>query len=349
MIKKELKIGFVLFALLTATITLHGQDVSKLYAKVNPSVVTIRVQEKEIVTDRTTMTKSVVTMEGLGSGVVISAAGEIMTAAHVISAAENVTVTFLNGEEVPAKVVTSNIDADVALVKLIWLPKNLVVAPLANSDEVKIGNQVIVIGAPMGLSHSLSVGHISGRMKNDGRYDNFSSVEFFQTDASINHGNSGGPMFNMQGQVIGIVSFILSQSGGFEGIGFAVTSNVAKNELLGDQPFWFGLTFEPLVGESARIFNVPQEMGLLVQKVATSSPADLAGIRPGIYNLDLEGSKVLAGGDIILKVGRFVMAPDLNQEAMRKEFALIKPGTQVPIQVLRGGQIMELILIAPGK
>jgi len=344
-----MKRGFILFVLLAITILVQGQDVSRLYGKVNPAVVTIKVEEKEVVTDKSTMTKAMVTTQGLGSGVVISESGEIMTAAHVIAAAENVTVTFLNGEEVPAKVVTSNVDADVALVKLIWIPKNLVVAPVANSDEVKIGNQVIVIGAPMGLEHSLSVGHISGRMADTKISDNFSNTEFFQTDASINHGNSGGPMFNMQGQVIGIVSFILSQSGGFEGIGFAVTSNVAKQELLGEQPFWFGLTFEPLVGETAKVFNVPQEMGLLVQKVATNSPADLAGIKPGIYNMNLEGNKVMAGGDIVLKVGRFVMESNLDRDAMREEFATIKPGSQVPIQVLRGGHVIELILIAPEK
>ena len=118
---------------------------------------------------------------------------------------------------------------------------------------------------------------------------------------------------------------------------------------MGEQPFWFGLTFEPLVGESAKVFNVPQEMGLLVQKVATNSPADLAGIRPGIYDMDLEGNKIMAGGDIILKVGRFEMAPNFDRSAMSKEFATMKPGTQVPIQVLRGGTVIELILIAPGK
>ena len=127
----------LLFTLLVITISIQAQDVSRLYSKVNPSVVTIKVQEKEVVTDKSSMTKAMITTEGLGSGVVVSAAGEIMTAAHVIAAAENVMVTFLNGEEVPAKVVTSNVDADVALVKLIWLPKNLSVAPVANSDEVK--------------------------------------------------------------------------------------------------------------------------------------------------------------------------------------------------------------------
>ena len=344
-----MKKGIFLIILLTTAVTIQAQDVSKLYNKVNPTVVTILVEEKAVVTDVTTMTKAVVTTEGLGSGVVVSAAGEIMTAAHVVEAAENVLVEFLNGEKIPAKVVTSNSDADVALVKLIWLPKELKYAPVGNSDDVAIGNQVIVIGAPLGLSHSLSVGHISGRMADKGMTDKFTKAEFFQTDASINHGNSGGPMFNMKGEVVGIVSFILSQSGGFEGIGFAVTSNVAKNELLGPQPFWFGLTFEPLVGEIANVFNVPQDMGLLVQKVATNSPADLAGIRPGVYNMDIEGNKVLAGGDIILKVGDFTMSPNVDQIAMRDSFAAMKSGSQVTLKILRDGHVLDLILIAPEK
>jgi len=344
-----MKKAHIIVILFLLSITSKAQDVSKLYEKVNPAVVTIMVEEKEVVTDKATRTKTMVTTAALGSGVVISASGEIMTAAHVVETAENIKVQFLNGDEVPAQVVTSNHDADVALIKLVWIPKDLQVVPIANSDEVKIGNQVIVIGAPLGLSHSLSVGHISGRMANDEMSDNFTHTEFFQTDASINHGNSGGPMFNMKGEVIGIVSFILSQSGGFEGIGFAVTSNVAKHELLGEQPFWFGLTFEPLVGETAKIFNLPQTMGLLVQKVATNSPSDIAGIRPGIYNMNLEGNEVLVGGDIILKVGKFVIEPTMNQLAFREEIAAIKSGTQVPISVLRGGQVIELILIAPEK
>jgi len=344
-----MKKGLFLITLLALATTIKAQDVSKLYNKVNPTVVTILVEEKEVVTDQATMTKAMVTTAGLGSGVVVSADGEIMTAAHVVEAAENVMVKFLNGDKVPAKVVTSNTDADVALIKLIWLPKDMKIAPVGNSDDVKIGNQVIVIGAPLGLSHSLSVGHISGRMANDDMSDNFSNTEFFQTDASINHGNSGGPMFNMKGEVIGIVSFILSQSGGFEGIGFAVTSKVAKDELLGAQPFWFGLTFEPVIGEVANIFNVPQDMGLLVQKVATNSPADLAGIRPGYYNMDLEGNKVLVGGDIILEVGGFTMSPTLDRVAFRNSFANMKSGSQVSIKVLRDGNIVDLILISPSK
>jgi S1-C subfamily serine protease len=326
---------------------IFAQDLSKLYDKVIPAVVTITVEEKEIVTDRMTMSKAVVTNEGLGSGVVISETGEIMTAAHVVEAAENVTVTFLNGEKVPAKVVTLNNDADVALVKLVWIPKDLKVVPIGNSDNVKIGNQVFVIGNPLGLEHSLSVGHISGRMADDNISDKFSRPEFFQTDASINHGNSGGPMFNMKGEVIGIVSFILSQSGGFEGIGFAATSNVAKHELLGEQPFWFGLTHQPLVGPAAEIFNLPQPMGLMVQKVATNSPADLAGVRPGVFNVNIEGNEFLAGGDIVLKVDQFDMSPDINIVAFRAAMASKKSGDSIPLKILRSGQVIELIVIVP--
>jgi serine protease Do len=337
----------IIILAMVLVIQLQAQDLSKLYQKVNPAVVTITVEEREVITDRTTMSKAVVTNEGLGSGVVISETGEIMTAAHVVEAAENVTVSFVNGDKVPAKVVTLNADADVALVKLVWIPKDMKTVPIGNSDDVKIGNQVFVIGAPLGLEHSLSVGHISGRMADTEISDKFSRPEFFQTDASINHGNSGGPMFNMKGEVIGIVSFILSQSGGFEGIGFAATSNVAKHELLGDQPFWFGLTHQPLVGPAAAVFNLPQEMGLLVQKVATNSPADLAGIRPGVFNVNIEGNEFLAGGDIVLQVDKFVIEPKINIVEFRQSMANKKPGESIPVKVLRGGQLIDLIIIVP--
>lgn len=342
-----MKKAILILVITSLSVIAYGQDVSKLYNQVVPSVVTITVESKDVVTDQSTMTKSMVSTQGLGAGVVISQAGEIMTAAHVIEAAESVKVTFNNGEEVPANIVTQNVDADVALIKLVWIPKDMKIAKLGDSDEMKIGNQVIVIGAPLGLEHSLSVGTISGRMISDHISDNFTQSEFFQTDAAINHGNSGGPMFNMKGEVVGIVSFILSQSGGFEGIGFAATSNLAKEELLGKQPFWFGVTFEPLIGPVAEIFNVPQNMGLLIQKVASNSPAELAGIRPGIFEMNLEGNQILAGGDIVLKVGEYTMDPEINWNGLRDSLSNMKAGSQLPITVLRSGQIKELVLIVP--
>lgn len=337
-----------LFLILTISVSIRAQNVSKLYNKVIPSVVTIMIEQKEVVTDYATMSKAMATTSGLGSGVIISESGEIMTAAHVIEAAETVKVRLINGEEISAKVITSNKDADVALIKLLWPPKEpLTVAPVADSEKVSTGDKVIVIGAPLGLEHSLSVGYISGRMANNGISDNFTHIEYFQTDAAINHGNSGGPMFNMKGEVVGIVSFILSESGGFEGIGFAVTSNVAKNELLGTQSFWFGIGFESIAGDIAKIFNLPQDMGLLVQKVATNSPADIAGLRPGIYQMNLEGMPLMVGGDIILKIGEFEITPDMNRNLFRKKMGEVKPNTAIPMKVLRGGEIIELMVIAP--
>jgi serine protease Do len=341
-------IKIALLILISSSIA-SAQDLSKLYEELNPSVVVIKVEEQATVINKVNHSRTMVTTEGLGSGVVISDAGEIMTAAHVVQSVNKVLVEFANGEEIPANVVTLDQDADVALIKLVWLPKTLKVAKLGDSNKAKIGEPVMIIGAPLGLAHSLSSGHISGRQKSGQMSDDFDIDEFFQTDASINHGNSGGPMFNMSGEVIGIVSFILSQSGGFEGIGFAATINVAKAQLLGRQPFWFGIDTKPISGELAKMFNVPQAMGLMVQKVASGSPSDLAGLKPGIYEINVEGLALLGGGDIILAFDNYTIAPELNLKEFRNYIANLESGATFKLKVLRGGQVIELVGIVPER
>ncbi len=337
----------LIITLLFFAANVNGQSVSKLFKKVNPSVVLIKVESKELVTDRATFTKQLVTMSGLGSGVVVNADGSIMTASHVIADAENIIVEFANGEEVPATIITASKDADVGMIKLVWIPKNMQVAKLGDSDLVGIGDAIMIIGAPYGLSHSVSTGIISGKhAEKDFTYD-FVESEFFQTDAAINHGNSGGPMFNMKGEVIGLVSSILSESGGFEGIGFAATINIAKSHLLGSQPFWFGVEFIPLGGDLAKIFNLPQSMGLSVQKVVSASPTDLAGLKAGIYETTIEGMPLLTGGDIILAVDKFQISESLNPEELRAHFAAMKTGTTFKIKVFRDGSVLELVAVAP--
>ncbi len=325
----------------------NAQGYSKLFKKVDPTVVLIKVQSKELVTDRSTLSKQMLTTSGLGSGVVINADGSIMTANHVIADAESILVEFANGEEVPANVVTGSKDADVALIKLVWIPKNMQVATIGDSDLVEVGDEILVIGAPYGLSHSLSTGIISGRHIEKDSKHNLISSEFFQTDAAINHGNSGGPMFNMKGEVIGLVSFILSESGGFAGIGFAATSKIAKKQLLGKQPFWFGVEFEVVHGELANIFNLPQESALAIQKVVSASPADLAGLKAGIYQTNIEGAEFLTGGDFVLAVDQFTISPKLNLEEVRMHFANMKSGTTFNIKVFRNGKIVDLVAVAP--
>src|SRR5213594_2348540 len=178
---------------------------SEVFKRVNPAVVEIHTKETEIA--RGGMAQPV-NVAGLGSGVLISPDGKILTAAHVVQTADDIEVEFLTGEKIRAKVVSSEPTADVALVQLEKPPRAPFVVKIGDSDAVDVGEQVFVVGAPLGVSHTLTVGFISGRRKPNATFSGMSRVEYFQTDAAVNQGNSGGPMFNMQGEVIGIVSYI---------------------------------------------------------------------------------------------------------------------------------------------
>src|SRR2546428_13848763 len=203
---------------------------------------------------------SPVSVGGLGSGVLISPDGKILTAAPVVQTADAIEVEFLTGEPLRAPVLSSEPSADVALLQLEKAPRGPFVAKIGDSDSVEIGAPVFVVGAPLGASHTLTVGYISARRKPNATLSGMSRAEFFQTDAAINQGNSGGPLFNMQGEVIGIVSYILSHSGGSEGLGFAVTSKVAR-QLLEQKSFWSGVSGYMLSGDLAQGFNVPPPGG----------------------------------------------------------------------------------------
>src|SRR5262249_45995825 len=153
---------------------------------------------------------------------------------------DEISVEFLGGETVTARVDASEPAADLSLLQLDRVPPVATVSPLADSDTVRVGDQVAIVGAPYGLSHSLSVGWISARWAPNTVYRTMPLAEFFQTDAVINTGNSGGPMFDMNGAVIGLVSHNISKSGGSEGLGFVVTVNTAKKLLLEKRSVWSG-------------------------------------------------------------------------------------------------------------
>lgn len=212
----------------------NAQQLRELFSKSNPSVVVIKTLEKKI---PSVSQAGLVSLPGLGSGVLISGDGKVLTAAHVVQAADYVSVEFTDGKRVSAHVIASYPPADVALLQLEATPAEAVPARLGDSDKMQVGDDIFVIGAPFGLSHSLTVGHVSGRHLSEESVGGLSKVELFQTDAAINQGNSGGPMFNMDGEVVGIVSRIVSRSGGFEGVGFAVTSNVAQKLLFDNKSF----------------------------------------------------------------------------------------------------------------
>jgi serine protease Do len=312
---------------------------SELFLQVDPAVVEIATIQ-QVVADQGPARR--VSSGSLGSGFLISSDGQIMTAAHVVQLADKLSVRFVTGDVVTARVVASDPSADVALIKVESVPAGIKPATLGDSDATKIGDEVFVIGAPFGISHSLTVGYVSGRRTPDKLFGGFETVELLQTDAAINEGNSGGPMFNMRGEAIGIVSHILSSSGGFQGIGFVVTSNLAKHLLLDDPTPWTGLHGVLLEGPLARALNIPQKAGTLVEGVAAGSPASAIGLRPGNLKAQIAGQTLTIGGDIILAVnGILVGSPDFSRKISDTVRALTGDDRLV-LRVLRDGDVIEL-------
>ncbi len=173
----------------------------------------------------------------------------------------------------------------------------------------------------------------------------FIQAEFFQTDAAINHGNSGGPMFNSKGEVVGIVSSILSESGGFEGIGFAATSNVTKKLVVDDNSLYTGLDGYILDGAMAHLLNVPQKGGLLVQRVVPLSPADFAGLKGGMVSMNINEEEVILGGDIILSVNKIKLdSMDVFEEVIMAVQNSKNEKIPLELEVLRGGKIEKLTI-----
>ena len=323
----------------------NAQQLRDVIRQVDASVVVVKTVEKNLLPAPQSM---FVSSPGSGSGVLISADGKILTAAHVVQAADKIEVEFIDGQVVPAKVLSSVPMADVAMLKLDWVPHNAKPAKVGDSDKMQVGDDVFIIGAPYGISHSLSVGHVSARRKPQGSLGAL-ALELLQTDAAINKGSSGGPMFNMAGEVIGVVSMILSQSGGFEGLGFAIASNVATRLLIARKGFWSGIDGLLLSGEWVRVFNIPQPAGMLVQRVADNSPASAIGLIGGTYKATIAGSELLVGGDIILAIGGIPVTPEGPSAQLLDYFNNLKPGDQVTVKILRAGQITELKSYVPSS
>lgn len=336
--------GAVLFLAALLPSTARAQAVGQVFQRANPSVVTIRTTEREIAGTEPGQFTGVA---GLGSGVLISADGKIMTAAHVVQLADKITVEFLSGETVGAQVVASEPDADVALLRLASVPAGAVPARLGDSDRARIGDQVLIIGAPYGIGHSLSVGYVSARHKPNTIFGAMAAAEFLQTDAAINQGNSGGPMFNMQAEVIGVVSHIISKSGGFEGLGSVVSSNMARKLLLEQRSFWSGTAGFVLSSELAKVFNLPQPVGLLVQRIAKNPPAEGIGLRPGTMQATIGGQTLTVGGDIILEVEGIRIENQESYTRIQERLSRKRAGETIALKVLREGRIIELSGVKP--
>jgi serine protease Do len=270
---------------------------------------------------------------GLGSGVIVSEDGYVLTNYHVVAQAQEIEVTLSDGRRFPAKIVGTDERTDLAVLKID--ARGLVPAVLGDSDKVEVGEWVVAIGSPFGLDQTVTAGIISAKGRADVGIADYE--DFIQTDAAINPGNSGGPLVNMRGEVIGINTAIASRSGGFMGIGFAIPSNMAKvvkDAIIAHgrmERGYLGITLQPLTEELAQSFGYSGTKGALVADVLPDEPAAKAGIQPG---------------DIIVEYNG-VPIESVNQ--LRNAVATTRPGTKVSIVVFRQGKRIELKDVEIGR
>ena len=272
---------------------------------------------------------------GLGSGVIISASGYILTNNHVVDGADAIEVVLNDTRKASAKVIGTDPDTDLAILK-IELDK-LPVIVLGDSDSLQVGDQVLAIGNPFGVGQTVTSGIVSALGRNQLGINTFEN--FIQTDAAINPGNSGGALVDTSGHLMGINTAIYSRSGGSMGIGFAIPVSTARQVLDGivrDGQVtrgWIGVEPQDLNAELAETFNIKPEAlkagGIIITGVLQSGPAAQAGIRPG---------------DVITAVNG---KPVINVSQLLTAVAALKPGTAAPLSVLRGGDTSE-IPVTPG-
>jgi len=317
----------------------QATDFSDLYDKTKSTVVLINTVQHVVEDTPKGITHD--KARGLGSGVIIND-NLILTASHVVHIADNIEVTTIDGQSYAAKVIASQPHADLAIIKIIDPPKQLISATIGNSDDIEIGEEVVIIGAPYGLSQTLTAGHFSGRRISDSN-NNLLDLEFLQTDAPINRGNSGGPMFNDRGELIGIVSHIRSSSGGDEGLGFAASINMAVELFISSPLIWTGMEFVPVSDKLAEAINLPFNGGLLVQNVAYGSLGDSLGLLAGRIVGIIDGQKIMLGGDVIKKLGGQEIS--LTKQGMAnasRYFSNLKESESITMTVYREGKEIQL-------
>jgi len=256
---------------------------------------------------------------GQGSGFIISKDGYILINNHVVGDADLIKVKLSDGREFKAKVIGTDPQSDVAVIKID--ATNLPVLRLGDSDKLEVGEWVIAIGNPFGLSQTVTVGVVSAKGRSRIGINDYE--DFIQTDAAINPGNSGGPLVNIHGEAVGMNTAIFSRSGGYMGIGFAIPINMAKaikDQLLKKGKVtrgWLGVVIQDIDEELAKSFGLEKTEGVLIAEVSEGSPAEKAGLKQGDIILRLNGKKV----------------DDLGE--LRNKIALTAPGTKVKLEVLR--------------
>jgi serine protease Do len=290
-----------------------------VYTQVNPSVVNISVIALQTgssqIPNLPFFNQTPQYSQALGSGFVWDKAGDIVTNNHVIDGADNISVTFSDGTTVPGKVVGTDSDSDLAVVKVDMPADQLLPVSMADSTQVKVGQIAIAIGNPYGLQSTMTVGFVSalGRVlpSNSNQSStttgpSYSIPDVIQTDAAINPGNSGGVLLDSSGSVIGITQSIATTSGSSSGVGFAIPSAIIKQvipDLISSGHYshpYFGVTITSLTPDISAAMNLPaNQRGALVMAVTAGGPAEKAGLKAGNKQVTITGQPVTVGGDVI--------------------------------------------------
>ena len=331
--------------------TVYSQQLREAFRKIHQSVVIVRTKAIDL---SSSSDQAIAITEGLGSGVLISPDGKILTAAHVVQTADVASVEFPDGQEIGVRVIGSDVRSDVALLQLKQIPTGIEPAKLGDSNKIEVGDQIFVVGAPYGIGQTLTAGHLSGRHWLNNNDESSTSVEFLQTDAAVNGGSSGSPVFNLDGEVVGIVSRLMSRSGGSEGLAFATASNSAKRFLLDRPPFWSGIDGLLVTGDLAKALNLPQPAGFLVQRIGEGSFASSLKLNPGTLRATIQGTDLILGGDVILSINEIQITAastgtqvadvttDDSYERIYNCIGTLRLGDSLVVKVLRQGKVVNL-------
>ena len=282
------------------------------------------------------------TAQALGSGFVIDKAGHIITNEHVIAGAQKIQVSFSGNDQIRAKVVGNDPSTDVAVLQVDAHSRSLTPLLLGDSDTVQVGDPVVAIGNPFSLTRTATAGIVSAVQRTIDAPNGLSIDHVIQTDAAINHGNSGGPLLDSRGQVIGVNAQIQTgDNGGNVGIGFAIPINTVRSvvaQLIRNgkvEHAFLGVAAVPVTAQLARLFTLPTTSGLLLQQVTAGSAAWKGGLRAGRTPVVVEGESYLLGGDIIVAANG---APVSTQEQLRDLIAREKPGDHISFRIYRDGK-----------
>jgi serine protease Do len=310
----------------------------QLYRQVLPAVVTVVALQRE----QNKAGEAGEAERSIGSGVMIEPESHILTSAHLVDNASNIQVKTQAGKFQPVEVVFSEKEADIALLRFIDPSPDLAQAVFGDSDKLAIGQKTYAIGTPYGLENSFSVGHISGFRQFGGLYNDSIVAEYIQTDAAINTGSSGGPLFNSQGEVIGIASHLISSSGGSEGIGLVVAINTIKQLLDVRTRVWLGLEGVYLEKTALqKLFNLDFPGGLLIEQIVPGSPAAEAGLLGGTTQARIGERNFMLGGDLILA---YELQSICEGGCLFEAHQLLTENDLIPVRFLRDGKIRNTVL-----